>query len=100
MSERSRSRCPNFSVSEARGGEWLAVPPTLAGLCAARLAALPDDVREVLETIALLGAPMVTIVEAVASDATSVRPRLIAAEAASVIERDGQRVRFSHPLLA
>ena len=50
-------------------GERLTVPTSLTELVSARLAALPEEVREVLEPVALLGEPTVSIVEAVASDA-------------------------------
>ncbi len=86
--------------SGERAGERLTVPTSLRGLVSARLAALSDDVREVLEPVALLSKPTVSIVEAVASDATTVRGRLRTAEAAAILELDDERVRFSHPLLA
>ena len=53
-----------------------------------------------LEPVALLSEPTVSIVEAVASDAATVLGRLRAAEAAAILELDDERVRFSHPLLA
>jgi predicted ATPase len=78
----------------------LSVPTSLAGLVSARLAALPEDVREVLEPVALLSEPTVTIIEMVATDGATVLRRLRAAEAATVLQLDEERVRFSHPLLA
>jgi DNA-binding CsgD family transcriptional regulator len=84
---------------ERGAGMHLTVPTSLTGLVSARLAALPEDVREVLEPVALLSKPTVSIVEA-ASDATTVRGRLRTAKAAAILELDDERVRFSHPLLA
>ena len=84
----------------AGAGERLTVATSISGLVSARLAALSEDVREVLEPVALLSQPTVSIVEAVASDTTTVRERLRTAEAAAVVELDDERVRFSHPLLA
>jgi DNA-binding CsgD family transcriptional regulator len=81
-------------------GERLTVPTSLAGLVSARLAALSEEVREVLEPVALLSKPTVSIVEAVASDPATVLGRLRAAEAAAILELADERVRFSHPLLA
>jgi DNA-binding CsgD family transcriptional regulator/tetratricopeptide (TPR) repeat protein len=88
------------SGARAGTGERLAVPTSVTGLVSARLAALPEDVREVLEPVALLSKPTVTIVEAVASDTSTVRGRLGAAESAAILELEDERVRFSHPLLA
>lgn len=88
------------SGERSSAGERLTVPTSLTGLLSARLAALSKDVREVLEPVALLSEPSVSIVEAAASDTTTVRGRLRAAEAAAILELDDERVRFSHPLLA
>ena len=88
------------SGRRAGAGERLTVATSISGLISARLAALSEDVREVLEPVALLSQPMVSIVEAVASDTTTVHGRLRTAEAAAVVELDDERVRFSHPLLA
>lgn len=88
------------SGGRADAGERLTVPTSLTELVSTRLAALPVDVREVLEPVALLSEPTVSIVEAVASDGATVRGRLRAAEAAGVVQLNEERVRFSHPLLA
>jgi DNA-binding CsgD family transcriptional regulator len=80
--------------------ERLTITTSLSALVSARLAALPGDVREVLEPVALLSMPTVSIVEAVASDTAPVRGRLRQAESAEILELDDERVRFSHPLLA
>jgi hypothetical protein len=88
------------SGRRAGAGERLTVPASLTGLVSARLAALSEEVREVLEPIALLSKPTVSIVERVASDTTTVRRRLRTAETAAILERDDECVRFSHPLLA
>jgi ATP/maltotriose-dependent transcriptional regulator MalT len=79
----------------------LTIPASLTGLVSARLAALPEDVREALEPIALLSEPTISIVEAVASDPTTVLERLREAQAVAILELDDdERIRFSHPLLA
>jgi DNA-binding CsgD family transcriptional regulator len=78
----------------------LTIPASLTELVSARLAALPQDVREVLEPLALLSEPTVPVVEAVVSEPATVPERLAAAEAAAILELDEERVRFSHPLLA
>ena len=81
-------------------GEGLTVPTSLTELVSARLAALSADVREVLEPLALLVEPTVSMVEAAAADPDQVLGRLRAAEAAAIVELHDVRVRFSHPLLA
>ena len=88
------------SGRSAGPGERLTVATSLSGLVSARLAELSEDIREVLEPVALLSKPTVSIVEAVASDPKTVRGRLRTAEATAIVELDDERVRFSHPLLA
>jgi DNA-binding CsgD family transcriptional regulator len=88
------------SGERAGARERLTVPTSLTGLVSARLAAMPEEVREVLEPVALLSKPTLSIVEAVAADTTTVRGRLGTAAAASILELDDEYVRFSHPLLA
>ncbi len=75
-------------------------PGSLDELVSARLAALSAEVREVLETVALLARPTVAIVEELASEPGTVNGRLHEAAEAGIIVLDGERVRFSHPLLA
>ena len=95
---------PFYALEFARALEQsgdLAIPASLSGLVSARLAALPEDVREALEPIALLSEPTISIVEAVASEPTAVLERLREAQAVGILELDDdERVRFSHPLLA
>ncbi len=93
-------RAVKQSGARAGTGERLTVPTSLTELVSARLAALPVEVREVLEPVALLTEPTVSIVEAVVSDPASLLGHLRVAEAAAILELDGDRVRFSHPLLA
>jgi len=63
----------------------------------ARVAALGDDVRELLLTIALLPDPTVARVRAVVPGADA---RLDAAVDAELLERHRDRIRFAHALLA
>lgn len=88
------------AVAERRGsepdmGESLPVPDSLHLLVGARLARLPASTREILLAAAALSSPTVPLIEAVLGS----RP-LDRALAAGVIEVDGERVRFTHPLLA
>ena len=95
---------PFYALEFARALEQsgdLTIPASLSGLVSARLAALPEDVREALEPIALLSEPTISIVEAVASEPTTVLERLREAQAVAILELDDdERIRFSHPLLA
>ena len=80
-------------------GEQFPVPEDLRRLLAARVGVLPAAARQTLLTVACLTHPTVDIVLAVASRPDEARQGLSAAEAAGVIDRTGERVRFSHPLL-
>ncbi len=74
----------------------LPVPDTLAGLIGERLRALPAPVAEALGVVAVF--PDATMNRCLAAGvATS---DLDAAVLAGVVDVDGERVRFSHPLLA
>ena len=76
--------------------ETALVPQTLHALIDDELAGLPGAVIEVLEPVALLARPTVTLIERMLPGAEAA---LAAAEAAGIIvERDG-RLTFSHPLL-
>ncbi len=81
-------------------GERISVPTSLTELVSARLAALPEEVHEVLEPLALLSEPTVAIVEALVSERATVLRHLRTAQAAAILELTEERVRFSHPLLA
>lgn len=78
-----------------------ALPNTLADLVRARIGGLGRDVRHAMLAAACLAAPTVDLVaRAIDTDAARVVELLEVAEAVGVIGIDGQRVRFSHPLLA
>ena len=77
-------------------GEQFPVPEDLRRLLAARVGVLPAAARQTLLTVACLTHPTVDIVLAVASRPDEARQGLSAAEAAGVIDRTGERVRFSH----
>jgi DNA-binding CsgD family transcriptional regulator len=88
-------------VLERRGrplavGEPLPVPESLHELIQDRLAGLPGSTRTALAAAAALSQPTITLVEA----ATGVGGALGAAADAQLVELDGNRVRFTHPLLA
>jgi tetratricopeptide (TPR) repeat protein len=83
-----------------RSGEPLPVPETLRQLVEARLAALPGSVRRVLEVAAALSEPTVELVAAASLGEDEISTALEAAVDESVIELQGDQIRFAHPLLA
>jgi len=80
-------------------GARLPVPETLQELVRARLAALPRPVQELLLAVACLSDPTVSSVDAVTGSGRA-RSNLDAAVTAGVLELDGDRIAFTHPLLA
>jgi DNA-binding CsgD family transcriptional regulator len=79
-------------------GGHLPVPANLHELVRARIAALPDTAVDALAAAAALSRPTVGLLTA-ASDYDPA-PDLDLAVAAHVIEIEGERIRFTHPLLA
>ncbi len=78
-------------------GVHVLLPESLRALVAERLSALPTQVRETLVAVAALGAPSVTLLEPLTP--TAVADIELACQR-RVLELDGDRIRFSHPLLA
>ena len=84
--------------ADVEAGQPLPVPESLHDLVDDRLSTLPDECRHFLLAAAAHAHPTVAITEAasgVPSDAG-----LAPALAAAIIELDGSRIRFTHPLLA
>src|SRR5262245_2941620 len=75
----------------------VALPESLSALVTERLRALPPRVRNTLVTVAALAAPSVTLLEPLAD---GVVEDIEIAEKQGVIELDGDRIHFTHPLLA
>jgi DNA-binding CsgD family transcriptional regulator len=78
----------------------LAVPPNLRALVAERLTALPVTTRRALLPAAALATPTISVIARVTGRRDERVPALAKAEAAGVIELDGDLIRFTHPLLA
>jgi DNA-binding CsgD family transcriptional regulator len=74
----------------------LPVPNELRVLLAERLAELPMRTREALATAAALARPTLAFISADAGGPGALKP----AFAARIVELDGDRLRFTHPLLA
>ncbi len=78
-------------------GVHVLLPESLRALVAERLSALPAQARETLTAVAALGAPSVTLLGPLAP--TTVDDIELACRR-RVLELDGDRIRFTHPLLA
>jgi DNA-binding CsgD family transcriptional regulator len=75
----------------------VALPESLSALVTERLQVLPARVRNALVAVAALAAPSVTLLEPLG---TAVVDDIELAEKQGVIELDGDRIHFTHPLLA
>ena len=73
------------------------LPESLRAVVAQRLSALPTRVQETLAAVSALAAPSMTVLEALGG--TSVDD-IELAQQRGVIEFDGERIWFAHPLLA
>jgi predicted ATPase len=82
-----------------RPGEQLPVPGSLQELLNARTSALPQEAQDVLLAVASLSNPTLPVVRA-ACGALRAQSALEAAAAAGVGDVLGERVVFTHPLLA
>jgi DNA-binding CsgD family transcriptional regulator len=87
------------SASETEG-RVLRIPKSLHELLGGRLARLPAETTDVLLAAAALARPTVSLLAATYDDECRVIEALEAGAAEGVIDLDGTRVRFSHPLLA
>ncbi|WP_319458315.1 ATP-binding protein [Mycobacterium sp. RTGN4] len=77
------------------------LPRSLAELVRARLGSLTADARDALLAVACLADPTVSLVSrAVGTDADRMVDILAEAEEKAIIGIDGNRLRFTHPLLA
>ncbi len=84
----------------ALGSDPLPVPADLRVLVTERLHGLAPQTREALLLTSALAQPRVTAVSAAVGDAARAARCLAEAVAAGVLEVDGERVRFTHPLIA
>ena len=85
---------------EPAAGEPLSVPADLRVLVTERLRGLSEQTRQLLLMTAALAHPTISAVIAAARDAEEAAGCLTEAVAAGVLELDGERVRFTHPLIA
>ncbi|OBI13936.1 LuxR family transcriptional regulator [Mycobacterium sp. E2327] len=89
------------TVLDQPPGARVSMPATLMELVRNRVGMLEPAVREVLLTVSCLGAPSIQdIAHATGRDADDVVALLDAAEVQGTVEIAGNRVQFTHPLLA
>ena len=84
--------------TELLPGEPLPVPADLHGVLSSRVAALPADVQDVLLAASCLRSPTTFMLERASGPAAW--RALHAAAAEGLVEIEGTRVLFTHPLLA
>ena len=87
-----------------RGGQGaqtdeLPIPANLQELVRARLALLPGPARAATEVAAALSRPTVALIDSAIAEGDT-RAAVEAAAKAGILEPEGERVRFAHPLLA
>lgn len=85
---------------EPAADEPLPVPSDLRVLVAERLRGLSGQARDLLLLTAAMAHPTIDAVAAVMAAPPGAPPGLAEAVAAGVIELDGERLRFTHPLVA
>lgn len=86
--------------SDVAAGEMLPIPDRLYELIQDRLAGLPPRTLEALQIVAALFAPTLDAVAAATASPRGVDRRLGPAIDHKVVEVEGDRVQFTHPLLA
>jgi ATP/maltotriose-dependent transcriptional regulator MalT len=88
------------AMSTGANGE-MALSGSLSGLVRARIGGLAMDVQNALLAAACVAAPTVELVaSATGTDAEEVARLLADAESEGIVEIDGERLRFAHPLLS
>jgi DNA-binding CsgD family transcriptional regulator len=92
------ARALQSAGAEPAPEEPLPVPADLQGVLVARLAALPAGARDVLLAAACLRSPTTMMLEQTSGVAALASLR--AAASHGVVQLEGARVRFTHPLLA
>ena len=94
------SRAMQRRGREPAAGEPLTVPADLRLLVTDRLRSLSVDALQQVLLLAVMAQPTVSAIEAVVGDQELSARGLAEAIAGGVLELDGERLRFTHPLLA
>jgi DNA-binding CsgD family transcriptional regulator len=78
----------------------LVLPDGVAELARSRIAKLPTHVRNAVELASVPGAPTLDLLRRLDSSMLDLREALAAAERSGIVTVDGERINFSHPILA
>jgi DNA-binding CsgD family transcriptional regulator len=81
-------------------GETLPLPADVRDLLIARISALPEPTRQILLTAAAAGRPTVALLAAASGPGPGTEGTLAAAIESGLVSPDGDRIRFTHPLMA
>jgi DNA-binding CsgD family transcriptional regulator len=81
-------------------GRSVDLPDDLAELVPGRVAELPSSTRDVLLLCAAASTPTTALLRSAAADPDRVSSDLASAVRAGVVELEGERIRFTHPLLS
>jgi DNA-binding CsgD family transcriptional regulator len=81
-------------------GRSIDLPDNLAELVPGRVAELPSSTRDVLLLCAAASTPTTALLRSAAADPDRVSSDLASAVRAEVVELEGERIRFTHPLLS
>jgi DNA-binding CsgD family transcriptional regulator len=108
--QRSSGGNPFFALEIARGllasglepapGARLPIPATVKESIEARLAGLPRRARNVLLVVSALSHPTFSLVSSAVDEPARLQADLDLAAREGLIEMEGERLRFAHPLLA
>ncbi len=90
------------ALGRVRSSEDLerSLPESVLELARSRIANLPDHVREALELASVPRAPTLDLLRRLDSLALDLRDALATAERSGIVTLEGERIRFSHPILA
>jgi DNA-binding CsgD family transcriptional regulator len=94
------ARVPETLSEWLSAGQSLVIPPSVSEILDRRLDDLPARVQRVLEVVAITPEPTIGVVGQAAMSENDVFDLVEGAVAASVLTWDGERLRFTHPLLA
>ena len=76
------------------------LPESVLELARSRIANLPGRVREALELVSVPRVPTLDLLRRLDPQALDLRDALATAERSGIVTLDGERIRFSHPILA
>jgi DNA-binding CsgD family transcriptional regulator len=88
------------AMRDSETGSVESLPNTLSELVRARIDVLESEVKDLLRAMACTATPTIEVLAAATNTTDRTAELLEQAEAAGIVSIDGNRVRFTHPLLA